>query len=106
MEDDLGSEIMDVILSRHFLPVLALYPSSGTSPAFLSHTYGSYEAPTIPSAPTEEVLLWCPVPARGPCCAAFTEAHKKEGQGAVLVLSVCSLLWLLLPSRCVSVPCC
>lgn len=93
--------MIDLSLTAHFVPVLALYPSSGTSPAILSHPYGSYEAPTVSSASPEEILFWCLIPARASCCATSTEAHKKESQGTVIFLCVWSLLWLYLHSRSV-----
>lgn len=74
------------IVNTFSVLVTALHSCAGAATALLSHSYGSDEAAPVSSTSSEEVLLWSFGSARTPCCPAASQTHKKEGQGAALVL--------------------
>lgn len=78
-----------------FVLLIALYTCSGAAAALLPHSHGPYEAASVSSADSEEVLFWCFGSARPPCSAATAQAHQEEGQGRNLLKMVQGRLSLL-----------
>lgn len=78
-----------------FVVLIALHTGVGAAAALLPHSHGTYEAASVSSADSEEVLFWCFGSARPPSSAATAQAHQEEGQGRILLKMVLGQLSLL-----------